>query len=72
MNDITRDHFLDLDLHFDAVPGDDGLEGQGFFETGHDVASVVLLDEANNCIEQQQAADHTKVNPVLKTGGEDS
>lgn len=63
---------MDLDLLLGAVPGDNGLQGEGFFQTGNDVASVVLLDEAHDCIEQQQATDHTKVDPVFQTGRQQS
>lgn len=72
MNNITRDYLLSIDLGQISIASDIGLERQSLLEAFDDIAGMKLLSEANNCVEQQKAADDAEVNPVLQTSSQKS
>jgi hypothetical protein len=53
-----------------AVTEDDGLESESLLELLNDGASLVFLDETDGSVQQKQAANDTKVDPIFKTCGE--
>ena len=53
--------------HDTTVPQDCTFLCQRSLEFLDNVASLIVLKEANDCIEQEQAGNDTQVDPVLQT-----
>lgn len=60
-------------LHFGqnpAVTQDYTFLCQGPLEFMHNVPSLIVLNEANNCIEQEQAGNYSQIDPILQAGSQ--
>ena len=64
--DKRRLDFLEL-----AITKDDGLESESLLELLDDGTGLIFLHETDGGVEKKEGTDDTKVDPVLKTCGED-
>ena len=60
---------MGLDFLERAITNNNALEGKGLLQLINNGAGLVLLDEADDCVEEQQGANNTEVNPVLEASG---
>jgi hypothetical protein len=72
LQNVTRDDLGGFNLDQVAVTKDGSLESKSFLEFLDNGAGLELLDETDGGVEQEKGADDTEIDPVLKTGGEDS
>ncbi|EPE08776.1 hypothetical protein F503_04363 [Ophiostoma piceae UAMH 11346] len=72
LEDITGNNLRSLNLLQGAVTEDDSLQGQSLLQLIDNGTSLVLLDETDDGVQQQQSADDTEIDPILKTGSQDS
>src|SRR5205823_6191705 len=72
LEDITRNDLRGLNFSQTSIAQHNGLEREGLLQFIYDRTSLKLLDKANASVEQEQGADDTKINPILKTSREDS
>jgi hypothetical protein len=70
LKNITRDNFGSFDFLQLAVAEDGGLESKSLFQFLDDGTSLEFLDETDGSIEQEQGANDTEIDPILKTGSE--
>lgn len=70
LEDITGDDLRGLDLLERAITQNNGLEGKRLLKLLDDGTSLELLDETDGGVEDEQGANDTEINPVLKTGSE--
>jgi hypothetical protein len=72
LEDITRDDFGGFDFGQSTVTENGGLESKSLLELVDDVTGLEFLNETDTGVEQKQGANDTEIDPILKTGGEDS
>ena len=72
LQNITRDNLWGLDFEKATITENDSLESQSLLELVDDRSGLVFLDEADGSVQQQKGADNSEVDPVLKTGSENS
>lgn len=65
-NDLWSFDFLQL-----PVTENGSFQSERLFQFVDDRSGLVFLDETNGSVEQEQGADDTEIDPVLKTCGED-
>jgi hypothetical protein len=70
LEDVTRDDFGSLDFSEGAVTEDGGLESKRLLQLLDDRTSLEFLNETNTGVEQEQTANDTKIDPILKTSSE--
>lgn len=66
-NKLTSENGLLL-----VVTNDGGLHGDITLERSDDIGSLLLLVPTDDGVEQQDTADDTEIDPILKTSGEKS
>lgn len=71
-DDITRNQFTGEDGLLLVVTDDGSLHGNVTLERSDDISSLLLLVPTDNGVEQQDTANDTEINPILKTGSEES
>jgi len=72
LENITGNDLRGLDLLQSTVTEDNSLESKGLLQFLNNGTSLILLDETNTRVEQEQGANHTEINPILKTSSKDS
>jgi hypothetical protein len=72
LKNVTGDDFGGFDFLELAVTEDGGLESESLLEFFDNGAGLVFLDETDGGVEQQQGANNTEIDPILKTGSKDS
>jgi hypothetical protein len=70
LQNVAGDDFWGLDFLELAVTENSSLERECLLQFGDDGAGLVFLDETDGGVEEQQSANDTEVDPVLKTGSE--
>jgi len=70
LQNITRNNFGSFNFLELTITKNSGLEGERFLQFGDDGAGLVFLNETDSGVEQEQGADDTEVDPILKTGSE--
>ena len=60
-----------LNLAEKTITEHHSLESQCLLQLIDDTSSLEFLDEADSGVEQEQGTDDTKINPILKTSGEE-
>jgi len=71
LENVTGDDFGGFDFLELAVTEDGGLESERLLQFLDNGAGLVLLDEADGGVEQEQGANDTEIDPILKTGSKD-
>jgi hypothetical protein len=69
-NDVTGDELTGENGLLLVVTNDGRLHGDVTLERGDDIGSLLFLVPTDDGVEQENTANDTKVDPVLKTGGE--
>jgi hypothetical protein len=72
LEDITRHDFRGFDFGESTVTENGGLESESLLELVDDVTGLEFLDETDTGVEQKQGTNDTEIDPILKTGGENS
>lgn len=72
MSHISRHDVLRRYLHHFSIANDSGLECKILFETGDNVAGMVLLSKPHDGVEEKECTDDTEVDPVLQASGQES
>jgi hypothetical protein len=72
LEDVTRDDLWSLDFLKLAITKDGGLEGKSLFQLLDNGTGLIFLDETDASIEQEQGANDTEVDPILKTCSKNS
>jgi hypothetical protein len=70
LENIPGDNVRGLNLVETAVAQNSRLESKGFLQFIDNGSSLEFLDESDGCVQQEEGADHTKIDPVLETGSE--
>ena len=68
LKNITRDDFCSFNFLELTVTKNSGLESESLLQFGDDGTCLVFLNETDSGVEQEQGADDTEVDPILKTG----
>jgi hypothetical protein len=72
LEDITGDDFWGFDFLEGSVTENGGLESKSLLQLLDNGTSLVFLDETDKGVEQQQGANDTEIDPILKTSSKDS
>jgi len=70
LQDVTRNDLRCLDLLKPSITEDGSLQGKSLLEFFDDGTSLEFLNETDTSVKQEERANDTKVDPVLKPGGE--
>lgn len=72
LEDITGNDLGSLNLLEGTVTEDNSLESKSLLEFVDNGTSLVFLDETDTGVEHQKTANDTEIDPILKTGSENS
>jgi hypothetical protein len=72
LQDIAGNNLGGLDLLESTVTQNNSLESECLLQLVDNGTSLVFLDETDGGVEEQQSADDTEIDPVLKTGSKNS
>lgn len=72
LEDITGDNFGSLNLLEGTVTENNSLESEGLLQLLDDRTSLEFLNETDTGVEQEQGANDTEIDPILKTGSQNS
>ena len=72
LEDITGNDLRSLNLEETSITENNSLEGKSLLELLDDRTGLELLDETDEGVEQEETTDDTEINPILKTGSENS
>jgi hypothetical protein len=70
LKDITRDDFGSFNFEETAITEDNGFQGKCLLQFIDNRAGLEFLDETDTSVEQEQGANDTEIDPILKTGSE--
>ncbi|ROW06561.1 hypothetical protein VMCG_04318 [Cytospora schulzeri] len=71
LENITGDNLRGLKLLQGTVTKDNSLQGESLLEFVDNATSLEFLDETDTGVEQEQGANDTEINPILKTSSQD-
>ncbi len=69
-DNVTRYEFAGENRLLLVVTDDDCLHGDVTLQTGDDIGSLLFLVPTDESVEQQNTANDTEIDPILKTGGQ--
>lgn len=72
LQNITRDDLGSLNFLKGTVTENDSLESESLLEFFDNGTSLEFLNETNTGVEHEKTADDTEIDPVLKTGSQNS
>jgi hypothetical protein len=72
LEDITGNDLRSINLEETAITEDNSLKSQSLLQFVDNRTSLVFLDETNTSVEQEETANNTEIDPVLKTGSQES
>ena len=67
MQDVTGNDLWGLNLDELTITENSSLESESLLQFGNDRAGLIFLNETDSGVKQQQSANDTEVDPVLKT-----
>ena len=70
LKNVTGADFWSLDFLELSITENGSLESECLLQFLDNGTGLVFLDETDSGVEQQQSADDTKIDPILKTGSE--
>ena len=72
LENITGDDLRSINLEETAITEDNSLKSQSLLQFIDNRTSLVFLDETNTSVEQEETANNTEIDPILKTGSQES
>jgi hypothetical protein len=72
LENIAGNDLRGFNLLQGAVTENNSLQGQGLLELVDNRTSLELLNETDSSVKQQKGNNDTEIDPVLKTGSQDS
>jgi hypothetical protein len=70
-DNVTGDELTSLDVGFLAITNDSRLHGDVTLERSDDIGSLLFLVPTDDGVEKKNTNNHTEIDPVTKTGGEE-
>ena len=72
LENITRNDLRSLDFSETTVTENNSLESKSLLQLLDDRTSLEFLNETNGSVKEQETANNTEIDPVLKTSSKDS
>ncbi|ROV95796.1 hypothetical protein VPNG_08757 [Cytospora leucostoma] len=72
LKNVTGNNLGGLELLQCTVAEDNSLQSQSLLEFVDNATSLEFLNETDTSVEQEQSADDTEIDPILKTSSQDS
>lgn len=69
---VTGDDFTSENGNLGTIANDGRPHGDITLERSDDIGSLLFLIPADESVEKKDTADNTEIDPVLKTGSQDS
>lgn len=71
LEDITRDDIRGINLLEGTITENNSLEGESLLEFVDNGTGLEFLEETDACVEEQETADNTEIDPIFETGSKD-